>query len=142
MNKILEMTPEDKQLFKPLASAEAQEFLQARLRVVEANIKRQHLNLERSGTERTELVRGAEALLEAYEQEKAIIEELKAASQEALFPNVIHSSLEAARRQRTQWHGMHTVNHGENPKIKRAKREIQILNELLRQWLNRLKTEE
>jgi len=136
---ILNPSPEEKDDLKPLAQAEAWTFLQTQLEAVQAKIDKRSAYLEQAYPEGETPPRGQAELMEVYQLEKILIEELMRESQDRLFVDVLRLRKEKAQRRLFE---MGTWGR-DNPEFRRqrwqAKTEAEALSELQRRWLQWLK---
>jgi hypothetical protein len=134
----LNLTPEEKEAFAPVARLEAREFLQAELAAIEAKINKRLAHQEQYHSDGA-LPEEEAAFLTIYEQKKALIEELIAENEEQLFIDVLRRRLHDAQKREMAMAGRAKTNPAARLERKRVKDERDMLNELQRSWLNWLK---
>jgi len=131
------ISPEEKELFRPVARAEALDFLQTQMDAVDAKINARRAHLARAYPAGTPLPRGEGELLNVYEQEQALIQELMDATQEGLLIEVLQRRREATQRRVSE-----LAQSGAGwSKRWQAQTEWEALSELQRRWLAWLKQE-
>ncbi|MEJ2557562.1 MAG: hypothetical protein P8186_15310 [Anaerolineae bacterium] len=131
----LNLTPEERKMLEPVARVEAMEFLEAQLKAVEAKIEKRKIYLLETYPE-AKPPRGEAELLEIYQQEKLMIQELMQETQQKFFVDVLRQRTERAQRRVLELN----KNGATWPKQWEARTEWEILSELRRGWLARLKT--
>jgi hypothetical protein len=130
----LNLTPEERKMLEPVARVEAMEFLEAQLKAVEAKIEKRSIYLLETYPE-AKAPRGEAELLEIYQQEKLMIQELMQEAQQKFFVDVLRQRTERAQRRVLELN----KNGATWPKQWEARTEWEILSELRRRWLARLK---
>ncbi len=130
----LNLTPEERKMLEPVARVEAMEFLEAQLKAVEAKIEKRNIYLLETYPE-AKAPRGEAELLEIYQQEKLMIQELMQETQQKFFVDVLRQRTERAQRRVLALN----KNGATWPKQREARTEWEILSELQRQWLAWLK---
>lgn len=134
----LDLTPEEKAAFAPVARPEAREFLLAELGAVETKIRKRLAHQEQYHSDGV-LPEEEAAFLAIYEQKKALIEELIVENEEKLFVDVLRQRLHDVQKREMAMAGRPKTNPAARLERRRVKDERDMLNEIQRQWLNWLK---
>lgn len=119
----------------PAASAIAEEFLQAQLRAVESRVRRRRAYQAEEHPEGVTPPHGSAEMMEVYEQERALIEELLRECQGKLLPEVLRERLARAHRRVLELGHPEVISAAAKTERQRARTEREILSELLRRWL-------
>ena len=146
MKKIPELSPEERDLRQPMATALALDFLKSQMDTVETRIKSRIASLADAPIEAaTPNLKATEAeLMQDYQQEKNVIQSLtrECVAQECderPFPHLFRQRLEEAQQRVTDLERLETTGEAFRLKRRQARIEKEILAELLGKWLIWLK---
>ena len=146
IKKIPELSPEEKALRQPMATALALDFLKNQLNTVETKIKTRIVSLTDAHIEtETPVLKATEAeLMQDYQQEKDVIQSLTRGCSaqecdERPFPHLFRQRLEEAQQRVTDLEREKTTGEAFRLKSRQARIEKEVLAELLGKWLIWLK---
>ena len=146
MKRIPELSPEERELRQPSATALAQDFLKAQLDAIETKIKTRIASLADAPIEEETpaLKATEEELMQDLQQEKDLIRSLtrECVAQECAdrpFPHLFRQRLAEAQQRATDLEKGKTTGEAFRLKRRQARIEKEVLAELLGKWLIWLK---
>lgn len=134
------LTAEQKELSDSMSRRESLRFLHAQLDALEARIK-EWSTYTAEAYPAGRIPPGETDVMEVYEEEKALVQELIRDCQVKLLPEAVHERLDEARRTVSSLIAKERRDAAEARNLRKAQRDAAILAEILERWSSWLKAE-